>query len=145
MKKLDIDDSLKYGKQEILLDPSKKANKCGSEVDPLLFNDIFHRLDDGTYIKAMDYIKAHSLKISEPKIVLNNNIATITWSGSDDVQIKVNDGELINYLGYAGHSVDITLTQGNHTIFIKEPTDPVGLYLAAYVSQIDDSITVEFN
>ena len=40
MAKLELEDDLKLGREEILLDPTKKANKCGSFATALTANDI---------------------------------------------------------------------------------------------------------
>ena len=56
MPKLEISDDLKYGKEEILLNPSKKGNKCGSETTALTFNDLFIGLEGKDTIKALQYI-----------------------------------------------------------------------------------------
>ncbi len=55
MEVLKISDDLKRGKEEILLDPSKKGLRCGLEFNPLLLNDIYGKWG-ATYMVATEYI-----------------------------------------------------------------------------------------
>ena len=141
-----MDDNLKFGKQELLLDPAKVANKCGSEVDPLLANDLMVKKEDGTFIPLIDYITQIHISIENLEVTANNNDVVISWQGTDDVLVSIdgNAGNPPN--GDRQHTVQ--LVAGVHTIHVQANRDLRGLTKSITVSNPPvpgEEIIVEYN
>ena len=63
-ERLNIDDDLKIGKEEILLDPNVTGKKCGKEVTALTLNDLMYVKENSQVVCAIDYIQ---------QLIANNN------------------------------------------------------------------------
>ena len=144
MVELNLSNDLKIGRQEILLDPTKKANKCGSKVDPLLLNDLHYKKTDGTFITAVEFMLQENISIDNLNVVMNAQQATITWTGTNDVKIYL-DGA-VQGVPPTGDREHITaLTIGQHTILVQATRDRRGLsktVVASEASQVN--LTVEY-
>jgi len=58
LEPLNISDDLKIGREEILLDPAKEGNKCGSKTTALTLSDLFSGLEGKDNQTALQYIDA---------------------------------------------------------------------------------------
>ena len=125
MDKLELEKDLKFGREELLLDPNQKAKKCGYEVNPLLANDLSVRKEDGTYINLVDYITQENLRIGNLKVSTNGINVVITWDGEPtDVEIKIDNAI---YQPTAQGKWEGQLTAGSHTVTVKATKDFRGL------------------
>jgi hypothetical protein len=125
MDELKIGKDFKIGKQEILLDPNETANKCGYRVDPLLANDLFVRREDGTTIPLVDFIIQDRISIENLQATVEGLDVTLTWQGTNDVTIKVDDLDPTTPNGDRQHT--LTLNAGQHHILVKANRDLRGL------------------
>ena len=145
MAKLSISDDLKFGRQEILLDPTKTANKCGSEVDALIANDLMVKKSDGTYVYLIDFITQENLRIGGVEVVATGTNVTISWNGEPtDVVVKINN---VDYQPTeAGKWIGV-LAVGEYEVIVKATADFRGITKTFTVSepQVGEDIVITFN
>ena len=147
MKKLELTKDMKYGKQELLLDPAIKGNKCGYEVEPLLLNDLMVKKPDGTFVNAYDFIMQESISIEVLEVVAQAQSGTIRvdWIGDNKVKYKVDDGAFVNHEDTTKNAFELTLPAGQHKVFVQSLRDRRGLEQSFEVIAASNSITVEYN
>jgi len=143
MNKLILDDDLKIGKEEILLDPTKSANKCGSLVTPLIANDIMiiidktteAPVDPGTVFDAtkhktiglMDFSIQRVINISGVNATVTDQSVKITWVGDNKVEFTLDGGSPVVHTDTASNEHTFnSLGTGKHSLKVKAERDMRG-------------------
>jgi hypothetical protein len=144
MEELHISKDLKIGKQEILLDPNEKANKCGAEVGPLLLNDLYYKREDGTAILASEWILQEKIEIekADPAMTIDGQNVTIRWIGTNDVKIYIDGSQVgIDPSGNKEHTQ--AYLEGNHSVLVQCVRDRRGLTYEFSITE-SGSVTIEY-
>ncbi len=148
MAELEISDDLKMGIQEILVDPTKTANKCGSIVTALLGNHLSYKRPDGTYINLIDFIMQDKISIADVVVAVTENTMTITWIGDNSVQLNLNDDVPLVYTDETQNSHTFTaLANGTHTITIRATRDLRGItevFVIAVADGSSEDVTITY-
>ena len=139
MATLKMNDHLKMGKEEILLDPTKTNNKCGYEVNALTANDLMIKKIDGTYVNLFDFITQENISIENLTCVVTGNSIRIDWVGETRVQFTFDDEQPVDHTANNGvwenFKVWDNVTPGEHTIKVKALRDRRGLETTCQVVQ----------
>jgi hypothetical protein len=144
MEKLKLNDEFKIAKEEVLLDPEAEVTKCGFEVSPLLLNDLYYMKEDGTYIKATDFILQEKIEIEygEPPMIIEGQTVTLKWKGTNDVRIYI-DGSDIGILPSGNKEHTQAYTEGHHTVLVQCIRDRRGLTYEFDV-EATNTVTIEY-
>jgi len=151
MDKLVISKDLKLGKQEILLDPTLHANKCGSEVDALVLNDLYfvEYAADGSIVRqvpAVDWILQDRISIENAQATVEGNSITITWVGDNAVQLQLDDSVPFEYTDTTQNSYTFTgVAAGEHTVRIRALRDRRGLEVTVTIAEDAELYVITFN